>query len=348
MQSIVFSWPGLPDYAARCIRAVIDRHPGKVTVIGTRPHVPIKGMEDSLGQSVIWIDDGNRVQDWPDLGLSSPDLFFQGGWHSPAFGALGARCRRNGGKIVCLADTAWHGGMQQLFIDTLRHRILLRRQFDGLFVPGLAGLRYSKYMGYKNDITFLGLYGSDARLFFSSEATKRRAKTFIFVGRLEPVKNIIGLVKAFEKFSRSNPEWRLAIYGSGSQSVLMPNHPKIDLFEFKQPEEISAAMRNARCLVLPSISEPWGLVVHEAALSGCALALSRSVGSAPDFADPANSVLFEAGSVDAIELALEEIASWDDERWCAAEAASIRLAANFGPQIFADSVDKFINIFLHS
>ena len=111
-----------------------------------------------------------------------------------------------------------------------------------------------------------------------------------------------------------------------------------------QPREISAAMRDARCLVLPSIKEPWGLVVHEAALSGCALALSTSVGSAADFAEPANSVLFKPGSVDAIEAALHEIDSWDSYHWSAAEAASIRLASKFGPQTFADSVDRFIDV----
>ena len=89
---------------------------------------------------------------------------------------------------------------------------------------------------------------------------------------------------------------------------------------------------------------PWGLVVHEAALSGCALALSTSVGSALDFAEPANSVLFKPGSVDAIEAALQKIASWDDDKWRIAEATSIRLESKFGPQAFADSVNNFIDI----
>lgn len=47
-----------------------------------------------------------------------------------------------------------------------------------------------------------------------------------------------------------------------------------------------------------------------------------------------------------IEAALNEIASWDSHQWNAAEAASIRLASKFGPQIFADSVDRFIDVLL--
>ena len=44
MTELVVAWPGLPDYAARCIRAVIERSAVSVAVIGTRPDVPIEGL----------------------------------------------------------------------------------------------------------------------------------------------------------------------------------------------------------------------------------------------------------------------------------------------------------------
>lgn len=345
MQNIAFAWSGLPDYAARSIRVVIDRHPGIVRVIGTRPKVPIKGMEDSLGEPIVWVQGDETKLCWQDIGLCAPDLFFQGGYHLPAFRSLGSECRRVGGKVVGLADTSWQGNLRQFLVDPLRHAFLLRSGFDGLFVPGQSGLKYSKYVGYETSKTFAGLYGADARLFVSVERLHKRPKTFIFIGRLEPVKNLLGLVSAFKRFSVTRPDWSMHICGSGSQRSCIPPHPRMHIKEFLQPHDIAAALREARCLVLPSLLEPWGLVVHEAALSGCALALSTAVGSVPDFAEPSNSVLFKPGSVDAIEAALHTIASWDDNRWGVAEATSVRLASKFGPEIFADSVDSFIDIF---
>lgn len=345
MQSIVFSWSGLPDYAARCIRSVIDRHPGVVSVIATRPVVPIEGMEESLGQDVFWLDGSRHDLTWADFGLRSPDLFFQGGYYWPAFNALGAQCRRHGGKVVCLADTAWQGSLRQMFIDPVRHRAVLRSKFNGLFVPGLSGLRHARCMGYSPVSTLSGLLGADPALFSAGKSLANRPKTFLFVGRLEPIKNVLGLVAAFKRFSASRPDWRLKICGSGSQREGIELHPRIQIDDYLQPADVAKAMQEARCLVLPTLREAWGLVVHEAALSGCALALSTSVGSAADFADPANSVLFKPGSVDAIESALHKIASWDDEKWKSAEATSLRLSSKFGPQAFADSVDKFIDIF---
>lgn len=344
LQSIVFAWDGFQDYAARCIRAVIDRHPGIVRVIAMRPEVPAQGMEKSLGQDIVWLD-GKKEVDFDGLGIRTPDLFFQGGYHKKTFSTLGSQCRRRGGKVVCLADTAWQGNLRQVLIDPLRHRALLRSRFDGLFVPGSSGLQHATYMGYSAKTTLSGLLGADPDLFSSGDTLAKRSKTFLFVGRLEPIKNVLNLVAAFERFSSICPDWRLRICGSGSQEDLILRHPRIQVDSYLQPQQVAIAMREARCLVLPTLREAWGLVVHEAALSGCALALSSAVGSAADFAEFENSVLFAPGSTDAIEKALYEIASWEDDRWRSAEDTSIRLASKFGPRIFADSVDKFIQVF---
>ena len=162
---IAFAWPGLPDYAARCIRAVIDRHPGRVAVIGTRPEVPIEGMELSLGQSVHWIEGRRRDLCWSKLGLIPPTLFFQGGYYLPAFSALGAECHATGGAVVGLSDATWQGYWRQVLVDPIRHRLLLRPKFDGWFVPGRSGLRHARIMGHPPEGTQEGMLGADPALF---------------------------------------------------------------------------------------------------------------------------------------------------------------------------------------
>lgn len=93
---------------------------------------------------------------------------------------------------------------------------------------------------------------------------------------------------------------------------------------------------------MPSVKENWGLVVHEAALCGCALLLSRVVGSAFDFASDKNARLFNPKNQLELEQALLEITSWPLEAWGVAQEESCRLAAGFSPTRFAEAVDKMV------
>ncbi|MER8423316.1 glycosyltransferase [Mesorhizobium sp. M1403] len=345
IESIAFAWPSLPNYAARCIRSVIERFPGKVTVIGTRPVFPLVGMESHLGQAVHWIDGRDAKTDWASLGLRSPDLFFQGGFYWPAFNSLGASCRSDGGKVVLQTDSNWQGTPRQRLLDPIRHRLFFRRRFDGVFVPGVSGTLYAARMGYRPATVLQGLYGADPAVFNGEAALHSRPKRFLFVGRFVEVKFVVGLAKAFADFAVGNPDWSLQICGAGPLRDQLPDHPQIQVTDFLQPAQLADVFRNARCLVLPSLYEPWGLVAHEATLSGCALALSQVVGSAPDLATESNSVLFRSGEVGAITEALRSIASWDTIRWQEAEVASRSVAAKFGPEPFANAVAQFLERF---
>ncbi|MEY4403905.1 MAG: hypothetical protein RIR91_1940, partial [Verrucomicrobiota bacterium] len=63
--SVAFSWQGLPQYAARQLRPAIARLGQPCAVVGTRPAVPIQGMEESLGQPIHWVESSQSVR-WAD------------------------------------------------------------------------------------------------------------------------------------------------------------------------------------------------------------------------------------------------------------------------------------------
>jgi glycosyltransferase involved in cell wall biosynthesis len=186
------------------------------------------------------------------------------------------------------------------------------------------------------------MLGADPALFNGGGRLSQRPKTLLFVGQLNPNKNVLGLVNAFRRFVIDHAEWQLQICGAGSHRALLPSLPNMHIADFVQPSELARKLKEARCLVLPSFRERWGVVVHEAALCGCALALSSSVGAIDDLARPENSVIFPARDETAIEAALRELAAWDGARWERAESISRQLAQQFGPQPFADAVDWFI------
>ncbi len=338
--SITFAWPELPDYAAKCIRAVIDAG-CKVDVVATVPSVPIMGMEQSLGQAVNWISDPQPPASFAALGLQIPDILFLGGIRIPAFGLLEIEARQQGKPIILMNDTNWKGSLRNWIIDPVRHRLLINHRFDGVLVPGRSGARLARHCGFPSARVAQGLYGADPALFRSGPALADREKRFLYVGQFIERKNVLALARAFVRFVQDYPGWTLEMCGSGPLQDAIPDHPAIVTRGFVQPGELSALLATARCLVLPSHVEHWGLVVHEAALTGCALALSDTIGAADDLASPINAVTFPSRDEAAIYKALAQMAEWSDSQWCDAGMHSQSLAKQFGPTHFAKSVSMF-------
>lgn len=329
---------GMPDYTARLVRQLISDYNGQVEVIATRPTIPIRGMETSLGKKVYWIDPDDRDLRFGTLNLPIPDFLLLGGYFQPAFRKLAKEVRKTGGAVILASDNNWNGTLWQRFIESAYHRQVLRKKFDGVMTAGASGIRYSTAMGYPREFIVPGIYGADPSLFYEGELLEERSRQFLFVGQFIARKNVRRLCDAFIRFHATHEEWQLVMCGSGRERANIPNHPSIEVRDFVQPPELGKLLRESRCLILPSIEEHWGVVVHEAALSGCVLALSHVVGAADDLAGEHNSILFDPLKVDAIYEALVDIAKFDSARWAAAQEQSRELGTLFGPQRFSSEL----------
>lgn len=336
---IAFAWSGLPEYAARCIRAVMGRKGYEVAVVTTPPRVPIKGIERCLGRPIKSIDAVDATVSWKRLGLAPPAIFFQGGVNVASFCALGRDCRRAGGKVVLLSDRNSRVDWWRRAADKVRYRLLHRWQFKAILVPGGAGRRAALSAGWPEERIAEGLYGADSTLFNEGPPLKKRPKEFLFVGRFAREKNVVEMTRAFARVAEELRDWRLRLCGLGPEERRLVRHPQIVVEPFLQPVEVAQRMRSARCLVLASRYEPWGVVVHEAALSGCALILSDAVGALDDLATGDNAIVVRAGDVEELTFAFRTVAAWNDEQWQRAQTVSVGLATQFGPQRFADAFE---------
>jgi glycosyltransferase involved in cell wall biosynthesis len=137
----------------------------------------------------------------------------------------------------------------------------------------------------------------------------------------------------------------LILFGTGPQKHSFPKNPNVVVQEFMQPEKLGKILRESRALVLPSISDAWGLVVHEAALSGCALLLSSKVGSTEDFATVANAIVVDPSDDQGWRRAINEMVDWTPQAWQRAEMSSLRAAESHGKRRFADSVCEIVRRF---
>ena len=89
--------------------------------------------------------------------------------------------------------------------------------------------------------------------------------------------------------------------------------------------------------VLPSLFEPFGLVVNEAMLCGLPVAVSDSVGAKFDLVRPdENGYVFPAGDVEALAAILRQILPDEEKRARMGCAARSRMET-WSPQEYVDS-----------
>jgi len=127
-------------------------------------------------------------------------------------------------------------------------------------------------------------------------------KNFIYVGRLSPEKNLQHLIETFNLL----PYLTLNIIGYGPQEQYLksmakgniifhgavPNH---ELYKYYQQNDV---------FILPSISEPWGLVVEEAFNNGLPVIVSDRVGCAAEIVNASNGIIFKLAEPDGLQNAL--------------------------------------------
>lgn len=360
---IVFGWRGFPQYAARCVGAFVKASQEPVVVVGPKPMVPVEGMERVCGCPVYWTD---RVHDFSSqvTAFKPEDVstLIVSGWGIPALDDLREKVGKTGGRVICMVDNYMMGGglfglrlfdsgLFDCLIELLRavrFRLTLRKRFDGFFVPGKAGRRLLRFYGVSDEKIVEGAYAADETLFTNGKPLPEREKKIIYVGQLNERKNVRRMLEAFEKVKVEGvgvQRWELHLYGSGplkdelNQTIKRSNNQTIHVHDFVQPEQLADLYRSARLFCLPSIEEHWGLVVHEAALSGCGLLLSNRVGAADDLlVEGKNGWTFDPLSVDDMARVMKMAMESDDATLAAMQRESLRLAKNASLERFVEGV----------
>lgn len=338
---ICFCWLGFPQYGARCVRAFVRSTREKVVVVASRPDVPIKGMEELAGCDVYWIGLDENLSLKTLLG-EVPRVLTVPGWRFPLFNRFRDEVRLAGGRVLATVDNNFLLTLKT-FVKMLEFRLLYKRLYDGFWVPWASGQKLMHFFGVPEDRIYTGLYSADESLFRNGQILSLRDKKILFVGRFIALKNVHRLCRAFLKVSESIRDgWHLELYGCGPLKDLYPSSSDIIIHDFVQPEQLSSIYQSARVFVLPSKWDHWGFVLHEAALSGCALLASRRCGAALDFIEEGiNGYSFSPFSTAQMVNALSMVMSMDDVQLVRAQQKSLELASKVSRQSFVNSIMKF-------
>lgn len=336
---ICFAWNGFPQYAARCVGELVKKTNEKVVVVATTPSVPIKGMEDVCGCEVIWVKENCTIEEHLPFKVEDIKLLIVSGWATPAFNLLSSKVKSGGGKVVAMVDNNYFFSFKEV-LRAIRFRLLLKNKYDGFFVPGKSGRKLLRFYGVKDSLIKEGMYSADAKLFFSEKPLSQREKKIIFVGQLCNRKNVLRMIEAFRSANDKN-EWKLELYGCGPLKDQIKNGDGVSVYDFLQPEQLAEKYREARAFCLGSVEEHWGLVVHEAALSGCVLLLSDNVGAKEDLLHD-NGYSFEPHKVHEMTRAFQRVMSMSDDEFLMAQDNSIKNAVQVNMDKFVMSVQSFM------
>ena len=96
-------------------------------------------------------------------------------------------------------------------------------------------------------------------------------------------KGIDKLLESWDAIHDKN-NWALEIIGEGSLKYLVDKYKQnVHHTSFLQPEDLVKKLKESHALIHPSIFEPWGVILQEAAACGLPIIASDEVGSATKF-----------------------------------------------------------------
>ena len=136
----------------------------------------------------------------------------------------------------------------------------------------------------------------------------------LYASKLSEVKRGVDLLNAYIQMSPDRvlePRPYLLFIGEGDQRKILEEHARsrpwssIKFLGFKNQTELPGYYDLCDVLVLPSVFEPWGLVINEAMNAGRAVVVSDQVGCGPDLVRSGeNGYVFPAGDIAGLRQAL--------------------------------------------
>lgn len=128
---------------------------------------------------------------------------------------------------------------------------------------------------------------------------------FLFVGRLAEEKNLELLIKVF----CSLRNYTLTIVGSGNlEKKLKGIAPKnVNFFKHIKNDDLNSIYCSHDVFILPSLKEPWGLVVEEALYHGLPIIVSSMVGCHSELVNNNIGLIFDPHSEIELENAICEM-----------------------------------------
>jgi len=175
-------------------------------------------------------------------------------------------------------------------------------------------------------------------------------RVLLSVGRIDPVKNQLWLIERMPAIVRRHPDVTLVFAGAITQQQygelvrrrireLGLEHKVILAGAFGPGDpRLIGLMQTATAVVLPSISETFGLVILEAWAAGSAVISSRTSGASALVRPGENGWLFDLEDLESFDSALDDLLRDPDKRRRLTEAGHKLAVSDYDTKVIAASV----------
>lgn len=169
---------------------------------------------------------------------------------------------------------------------------------------------------------------------------------FLFVGRLAPEKNVIGLFEAWLLYRAEGGTSPIVFAGDGPDGPALQRMLKHSPFAenayflgHKTSHELTSVFSFASCLILPSLREPWGLVVNEAMAAGLPVIVSNRCGCAADLVESGqNGFTFDPTNPQELRACLHLMSNLSVEQRSGMSAISRSKIGPYSPKNFGREI----------
>ena len=226
------------------------------------------------------------------------------GWYLKSYQQAISACRALGIPVLVRGDSHLKVRRSALTsaVKYFPYRWMLGRIDAHLYV-GQANADYLRHYGVRPARMFFAPHFVDNDRFAAAAAKARRDGAasalrhtwgasekdtlFQFVGKLIDLKRVQDFVVAVARASRQDPAIKGVVVGSGPEEpalrrLAVRERAPVTFAGFMNQTELPTGYAAADCLVLPSATESWGLVVNEAMATGMPAIVSNRVGAGPD------------------------------------------------------------------
>jgi glycosyltransferase involved in cell wall biosynthesis len=297
------------------------------------------------------------------LGKVQPKCIVTCGYSHPAMRAAARWAKKQSEIGTVLFSESQHIDHKRNVLKEFIKKIWINKYYDAAFVGGASAASYLQNMGFPRERIWRG-YNVVDNAFFESRADAIRDNSqdirqqlglpdrfFLYVGRFSEEKNLMRLLAAYRRYlsDAGSEAWGLVMAGSGPQeedlraTALSLGLKDICWPGFVQIDDLPKYYALASGFILPSVREPWGLVVNEAMASGLPVLVSINCGCTLDLVAPGiNGRLFDPYSELDIAGSLKWLSSGGIDLQAVGKASKF-IVANYSPHHWATALGDCIS-----
>jgi glycosyltransferase involved in cell wall biosynthesis len=337
--NIVYLYAELQPYVVIVLRALVKQKEVTIHVV----HWDKKRLTPYIAPHIdnVYYYDRSQFKNaellYQMIEKTEPTVIYTSGWMDKTYMAVCKKIRKvRSIPVISGSDTKWHGGKQ--WFNVLAAPFLHKKCFSHLQIAGIWQYEYARRLGFSPQHILMYNLSSDVETFYDVDIQykeKAYPKRLLYIGRFSPEKGLKYLINAWNSIV-DRKSWILTLIGNGPERDSLIKNKDVEVLDFMEQEGLMHYMQNSGCFILPSIREPWAVVLHEAAAGGLPILASNICGAVPYFViNNYNGFTFAPGNSLEIKIAIEEIINSITDRLLEMSYHSRKLSERITPEIVA-------------